>query len=140
MTWQQILVQTGIITGVLSLLGILIKGRIIKKIEEFKKVLEWETRKREQVAQIAELVSLWIKKKYFPTCDDNQVRYDAQKKYWELALWLPAPVLKKLNEAFTKTNAGDYKEAMILARKIIVGEEDDVKAEELVHWPSIDAS
>jgi hypothetical protein len=139
MTWQQILIQTGIITGLLSLLGIIIKGRIIKKIEEFKKALEWETRKREQVAQIAELVSLWIKKKYFPACDDNQVRFDAQKKYWELALWLPAPVLKKLNEAFTKSNAGDYKEAMILARKIIVGEKDDVRAEELVHWPSIDA-
>ena len=67
------------------------------------------------------------------------MRYDAQRKYWELALWLPAPVLKKLNEAFTKGNAGDYKEAMILARRIIVGEEDDVKAEELVHWPSINA-
>ena len=65
MTWQQILVQTGIITGLLTLLGIIIKGRIIKKIEEFKKALEWETRKREQVAQIAELVSLWIEKEIF---------------------------------------------------------------------------
>ena len=137
MNLLEIAIQSGLTAALLGLVGLWFEGRIKKTIEKYKDALQWETRKREQVTQIAELVSLWIVRSYFPARDENQVRYDAQKKYWELALWLPAPVLKKLNEAFTEGKAGHYKEAMVLARKIIVGDDDDIKAEELVHWDPI---
>lgn len=127
MNWLNIIVQSGITAGLIGLLGVLFKSRIT-----------WEIRRREQTSQIAELVSLWVVRGYDKTRDENLVRYEAQKKYWELALWLKAPVLRALNEAFKGGGAGHYKDAMILARKMIVGHKDDVKADELVCWMPVE--
>lgn len=138
MNLLEIAIQSSLTTVLLGLVGLWFEGRIKKTIEKYKDALQWETRQREQVTQIAELISLWVAKEYDKTLDANKVRYESQKKYWELALWLPAPVLRALNRAFIEGQAGHYKEAMTLARKIIVGEDDDIKAGEIVHWKPID--
>jgi len=137
MNLLEIAIQSGLTAALLGLVGLWFEGRIKKKIEKYKDALQWETRRREQVTQIAELISLWVAREYDENLDANKVRYESQKKYWELALWLPAPVLRALNRAFVEGQAGHYKEAMTLARKILVGDADDVKAEELVHWKPI---
>jgi hypothetical protein len=127
MNWLKVLVQSGITAGLIGLIVLWLKARIT-----------WEIRRREQTSQIAELVSLWVVRGYDKTRDENLVRWEAQKKYWELALWLKAPVLRALNEAVKGGGAGPYKDAMILARKMIVGRKDDVKAGELVHWMPVE--
>jgi len=127
MKWWQIVIQSGLTAGLVGLLGLWFKARIV-----------WENRRREQTSQIAELISLWIVRNYDKKRDKNQILYDTQKKYWELVLWLEAPQLRALNKAFRGGGAGYYKEALILARKKIVGAKDDVKVEELLHWDPID--
>ena len=107
-----------------------------KALEEHKESIQWESRRREQATQIAELISLWVVGSYDKTRDKNMDRYQIQKKYWELALWLEPSVLRALNKAFTGDPLATlrYREALITVRKAIVGGTDDIRPEELVHW------
>jgi hypothetical protein len=63
-------------------------------------------------------------------------RIELQRRYWEIALWLDAPVLRELNKfALGGGEQGvQHKIALIHVRKLIVGDDDDVTHEELVHW------
>ena len=110
-----------------------------KSMEKFKDTLQWETRRREQAIKVANLISLWLLKEYDKSCDPNKNIYQVQEKYWELALWLDAPILRELNLLFIKKGPVGikHKETLVAIRKIIVGNEDDVRAEELVHWDPI---
>jgi hypothetical protein len=150
MNWLSIFTTSGITTVLLGAFVFCMKTKLNasiahgyqKALEEYKGSLQWESRRREQATQIAELISLWVAGNYDKRLDKNLARYQIQKKYWELALWLEPCVLRALNKAFT----GDqfttlrYKEALIAVRKAIVGATDDIQPLELVHWNPVDAS
>jgi len=107
-----------------------------RELEKFKGELAWETRRREQAAQVGSVLSLWMKMNYDPGLNPNALRHELQQKYWELALWLDASVLRELNKCVvgTGTPGLQHKVAMIGVRKLLVGKDDPVTAEELAHW------
>jgi hypothetical protein len=110
-----------------------------KALEIFKGNLEWEAKKKEQAIQIAKLFSLWMRFNYYPEGDINNDRYYLQHEYWQLAMWLDAPILKVVNQAFTYTGTPGlaHKEALIAVRKLLFGEDDPITAGELCHWDAI---
>lgn len=105
-------------------------------MELFKQRLTWEDRRKQQAVEIAELFSLWLQQSYDSRKDVNLIRYELQKKYWELALWLDEPVLQALHKAFrSASNPGiAHKEALIAVRRLIVGPDDGIRPEELFHF------
>lgn len=107
-----------------------------KAFEDYRMSLQWESRRREEATQIAELLSFWVARNYDKTLNENAALFNLQRKYWEVALWLEAPVLKKLNKAFTGDEFAtlQYKSALIEVRKAIIGIQDDIRPEDLVHW------
>jgi hypothetical protein len=107
-----------------------------RALEQFKGELGWRARRKEQAAQIAELVSIFIRILHVPREEANALRAELQSKYWALALWLDAPTLRELNKAFI--GAGEpglqHKIALIQVRKLLVGQDDDIAPGELYHW------
>ena len=71
-----------------------------RALEKFKGELGWQVRRREQAAQIADLVSIFMRILHVPREQANVLRAELQSKYWALALWLDAPTLRELNKAF----------------------------------------
>lgn len=148
MDWLNILFTSGITSGLIALLVFLSKEWIAVRLkesiaaeykqalEEYKSQLQWEEKRKQQAAEIAELFSLWMKHNYFPEESNNKIRYELQKKYWELVLWLDAPVLNAVHIAFkSSTNPGiTHKQALIAVRKLYVDENDGIKADDLFHW------
>jgi anaerobic ribonucleoside-triphosphate reductase len=153
MNWPSIIVPAGWTTVLLAGLAFVSKNWIKtrlneniaheyrKALEKFKESLEWQSQRCEQATEIAELISFWVVKNYDRTLDENMSLYHLQRKYWELALWLDAPVLRDLNKAFTGDQFATlrYKEALIAVRKAIVVATDDIRSEELIHWNPINA-
>ena len=151
MNWSDILVSSAVTTASLSAIGFLLKEWVSTRLKEsvadeykralekFKAELQWDVRRREQATQVAELFSLWLTGEYDSSRDANAIRLELQKKYWELSLWLDSPVLRKINELFVKGGPAGlrHKEALLAVRKLIVGADDDVTADELVHWDPV---
>jgi hypothetical protein len=140
MTWSDVLLTSGLTTSATAALAFLLKewasnrlkesiGAEYKKaLELFKQQITWEEKRKQQAAELAELFSLWMQANYDKTRDVNLIRYELQKKYWELALWLDAPVLQAVHEAFrSASNPGiAHKKALIAVRRIYVGNNDPV--------------
>ena len=149
MNWSEILTTSGLTTAaIISLLKLWISVRLKesisaeykKALEEFKQQLGWEEKRRLQAAEIGNILSLWRGRyKYDKTKDENLDRYELQKKYWQIALWLDAPVLKALNQAFASSdNPGNtHKDALIAVRRLFVGNDDPIQPEELCHWEPV---
>ena len=111
-----------------------------RALEEFKDRLDWDSKKKEQAIQVAKIFSLWMRHHYYPKEDIKNDRYHLQFEYWQLAMWLDAPILKIVNQALTNTgeNKGlTHKEAMVAVRKLLWGKDDPILAGELVHWDAI---
>lgn len=130
---------------IIGLLVPIILGAVVytvKKYFEFmiSKNLAWREKRREQIVGVSELFSLFHKWKYFPIDQAEESKYELQKKYWELCLWLDAELIRDINNAFTSFNQNKdefaAKEAMIRARKHLTGKDDDLKPEEITHWLS----
>lgn len=112
----------------------------IAEIEKLRAELKLDALKREKAAAIAEFVSLWIARKYDPSLDQNKNRWNVQRKYWELSLWLDTKMLRLLNQAITGEGPSKYKEAFAEVRKYIVGEmDDDITPEEIVVWEPVES-
>ncbi len=154
MNWQEVFAGAGITVIALSTIGFLAKDWIsarltasitaeyTRQLEQFKQSLQWEARRREQAAKVAEVFSLWMAVNYNPSRNVNEVRYELQQKYWELSLWLDAPVLRRVNAVMISKGPPGlaHKEAFIAIRKSIVGAGDDVTPEELAHWDPVPLS
>jgi hypothetical protein len=104
-----------------------IKAEFDRAHESFKKSLEWEDRRRQQAAEVAELFSMWLRPNYDQSQDVNIQIYELQRKYWQLALWLDAPVFNAVNEAINTGGIPQetYKKALILVRKRMLEADDD---------------
>jgi hypothetical protein len=113
-----------------------------KALELFKQQIAWEEKRKQQAAEVADLFSLWLLANYDKTRDPNLINYELQKKYWELVLWLDAPVLQAVHEAFkSASNPGiTHKKALIAVRRIYVGQNDPILPEELHHWNPLPAA
>lgn len=148
MDWADIILTSGLTTAAIGALGFLLKEWVSTRLKEsigaeYKKALEvfkseiaWEEKRKQQAAELAELFSIWMQANYDKQKDVNLIRYELQKKYWELALWLDAPVLQAVHEAF---KTGEYpgiehKKALIAVRRIYLGKDDPIRPEELFHW------
>ena len=151
MNWTDVLLTSGITTAATGILGFLVKEWASTKIKEsigaeynkaleiFKSQINWEDKRKQQAAELAELFSIWMQANYDKEKDPNLIRYELQKKYWELALWLDAPVLQAVHEAF-KASAHPgikHKEALIAVRRIYLGKDDPILPEELFHWDAL---
>ena len=108
-----------------------------ESLEEYKNSLAWQTKRKEQASEVAELFSLWHKWKYFPDEQKDQFKYELQNKYWKLAIWLDAPLFRAINNALDQSqDENSHKEAMLHARKLIVSESDDISVSEITHFLS----
>lgn len=102
------------------------------ELGRLKDALGWETRRRAQAAQVAEVISLWER-----TADtsDEDARTRLNRIYSELALWLDRSALRELNKCLSYSEGVTAKSALIAARKVIVGVADDIEPGELVYFP-----
>jgi hypothetical protein len=104
-----------------------IKASNQETLEKVKTELAWEARVRERSGEVADFFSLWLSQSYVKAPDANAHLVELQKKYWQLALWLDAPVLKALHAALA--NAANpreaYKKALIEARRSLLNKSDD---------------
>jgi len=152
MNWSEILLTSGFTTAATAGLEILLKNWISvrlkesisaeykKALEEFKQQLGWEEKRRLQAAEIADILSLWRGRfKYDKTKDENLDRYELQKKYWQIALWLDAPVLRAVHQAFASSdNPGiTHKVALIAVRRLFVGKDAPIQPQDLQHWEPV---
>jgi hypothetical protein len=154
MNWPEILSVSALTTVGVGALGFLSKEWISTRLKEsvaaeykealevFKQQLAWRELRKRQAVEIAELFALWMQHNYDSSKDVNLTRYDLQKKYWELALWLDEPILKAVHKAFQSApNPGiAHKEALIEVRRLIVGKDDEIRAEDLFHFDAIKPS
>jgi hypothetical protein len=115
-----------------------IKHEYEKRLEDYK----FEFRKREQAAKVAELFSL-LYSDLPQTPDDPQTEVMNASNYhatinriaWELSLWLPAGIVRGLSSSLSNAPGGkDPKQILIEIRKVLLGKNDDLKAEEIVHF------
>jgi hypothetical protein len=148
MHWSDILLTSGLTTVAVAAVAFFLKAWIStcikesigaeykKALELFKQRIAWEEKRKQQAAELAEFFSLWMQSHYDKKKDENLIRYEIQKRYWELALWLDAPVLQAVNEALkSASNPGiTHKKALIAVRRIFVGDDDPILPEELFHW------
>jgi hypothetical protein len=151
MNWSDIILTSGLTTVSIGVVGFLLKEWVSIRIKEsvgaeYKKALEifknqiaWEERRKQQAAELAELFSIWMQANYDKKKDVNLIRYELQKKYWELVLWLDATVLQAVHKALkSSANPGiKHKEALISVRRIYIGENDPIRPDELFHWDPI---
>jgi hypothetical protein len=116
-----------------------ISAEYARALETFKSQIRWEEKRKEEAAEMAELFSLWLKSEYYPSENVDEIRYDLQLKYWRQLLWVDAPVLRAIHEAFK--GAGEpgtgHKHALIAARKLLVGRDDPIAADELWHFDPV---
>jgi hypothetical protein len=148
MNWSDILLTSGLTTALTAALGFLLKEWISTRLKEsigaeYKKALElfkqqiaWEERRKQQAGEVAELFSLWLRANYDKTTDPNLQLYELQKKYWGLVFWLDAPILRAIHDAFRSASDPGltHKKALIAVRRMYVGSDDPVVADELYHW------
>ncbi len=149
MNWSEILTTSVLTTAAITFLLKLwisvrlkesISAEYKKAVEEFKQQLGWEEKRRLQAAEIADMLSLWRgRSKYDKTKDENLDRYELQKKYWQLALWLDAPVLKAVHQAFASwENPGiTHKTALIAVRRLFVGNDDPIQPDEIFSFDEV---
>jgi len=146
----QVLSTSSITAAIIAALAFISKGWFSTRLKEsisseykeaferYKKELERKEDRRKQAYELADFFSIWLKASYFPKDDVNEIRYECQKKYWQLVLSLDAPVLKAVNKVLHETGLTmAHKEALIIVRKFYINEYDDLEANELFHFDPI---
>src|SRR5258708_3954937 len=78
------------------------KTTLRKDLEEFRTTLQREELRKHQMAEIADVISLWIQRAYVDR-DQKEHRYELQRKYWRLALYLEPETLKALTRSLRAT-------------------------------------
>jgi len=100
-----------------------IKHEYDKKLEEFK----FETRKREQSALVAAVLSEWTS----PDIDYKLLN----KLAWEATLWLPDSLAKDLNARLANAStAKSVKEILVAIKEHLHGSATKINPQEIVHF------
>jgi hypothetical protein len=109
-----------------------------KALVVFKDNVDWQSKKKEQAIQVAKIFSLWYRSNYYPDENVNDIRYHLQHEYWQLAMWLDAPILKIVNKTVISVGMQmGHKEAMVAVRKQLWGDDDPIVPAELCHWDAL---
>jgi len=101
-----------------------IKSAYAKDLEDYKQELS----RRAQAARIAEVLA-----RSFYGDGTNKVEY--LKLVWELSIWLPADLVRKLSVCLVTANkdTADPKQILIEVRKLLYGGKDDLTADQIIH-------
>jgi hypothetical protein len=101
------------------------------KLEEYK----FDIRKREQAAKVVELFSL-VRSISQQNSEDIAGHLAAMNCIaWELSLWLPAEIVRGLTNTLKNVEGSkDPKQILIEIRKVLLGSDDNLQAEEIVHF------
>ncbi len=149
MSLTDVLLTSGLTTIALTaVLVFLLKGWISTRLQEsigaeykealelFKQQIAWEERRKQQAAEVADVLSLFVLNSYDNKTEPNLTRYELQKQYWKLALSLDAAILQKVHDVFKSWNSPIVHQlnALIAVRRMYVGEHDAIQPEELWHW------
>jgi len=110
---------TAILTAALTWIGsrlieARLKARFDGRLEDYK----FEIRTRDQAAKIAEYAALAL---YLKATDGEDVYRRANQLSWELFLWLPDDVYRRLGKGL-KGNPDDFAAALMAVRKILLGD------------------
>ncbi len=139
--WTEVGIGVLIIAALQFLFGLWIKARLEgsikydydKKLEEFR----YEIKIREQAAKVAEYMEL------ARNLRENSPESDYQKANrlaWELAMWLPSPVYKRMAESLVRPNEENNPlEVVVDVRRLLLGEKaGDLTANNILcHKPGI---
>jgi hypothetical protein len=112
-----------------------IEGKINSQFERSLEDYRFELKTREQAAKIAEYAALASTLK---DTDDPETYRRANQLAWELFLWLPADVYRKLGRGLAG-NTVELSEALVDVRKVLLGEQAGNLNENdlIVHAPDI---
>lgn len=100
-----------------------------KKLENFR----FETRKREQSALVAAVLSEWI------SIDVSHKLLN--KLVWEATLWLPDPLAKDLNARLANApDAQSLQEILVAVKEHLQGAPSEIKPNEIVYYKHRDKS
>ncbi len=98
-----------------------------KKLELFREEVRDREAERTQAMKVAALLSEWAK-------GDGVNKAKFNRLAWELSLWLPADLVRQLTLTICHApGAPDAKQILVEIRKKIVGRDDGLLAENIVH-------
>jgi hypothetical protein len=106
-----------------------IKLVYVKQVEDYKV----ELARRSQATKIADLLSR------FHYTDTKKCRQEFVQLAWELSIWLPPEVVRKLTEHLVEwsqvgpSSKSDPKNLLITVRKLLHGSSDDLLASQIMH-------
>ncbi|MGD0230034.1 MAG: hypothetical protein ABSC19_06690 [Syntrophorhabdales bacterium] len=112
------------------------KASIERDHDRFLEELRWDSRAREEAAKVAEYLSLQSNLKE----GSPESEYDLVNRLgWELALWLPSDVYRKLGQAATSPNYQKRLDVIIEIRRLLLGVKAGnlTAADVMVHAPGI---
>ncbi|EGQ7854982.1 TPA: hypothetical protein RQK93_004718 [Vibrio vulnificus] len=131
MDYLEILKLMSSATIILSAAGYVIKKVIDycvnKSIEDYKSKLAFNSKKREQAALVAELLSEWVKR----PVDKSRLN----RLTWEATLWLPEDEVQELHKLLSHhKKAPSTKQFLINVREVIQGDGTKLKASDVVNF------
>ncbi len=137
--WTQVGIGVLILAAVQFLIGLWIKARLEgsikhgydRKLEEFR----YEIKVREQAAKVAEYMEMARHLREDSPPADYQ---KANKLAWELAMWLPSEVYKRMAESLVRPNAQNNPlEVVVAVRRLLLGDKaGDLTADNILsHAP-----
>lgn len=94
---------------------------------KFLKDYEFQLKTREKAAGVAELLTMADEPQGVSNKEFNRLA-------WELSLWLPPDIVCELSHCLCKSEQAKHpKEILILVRKMLLGPDDTLVAENIVH-------
>jgi len=100
-----------------------IRSEYDRRLEQYRRELD----RREKATMVAELFAEWMSHP-----DDLK---HLNRLTWEASLWLPSHLVKAVSKRLhNSADAQDIKEILVEVRQHLSGADDDVRADELVHF------
>jgi len=139
--WTEVWVAVLLLAVVQFLIGLWIKARLEgsikhsydRKLEEFR----YELKVREQAAKVAEYMELARHLREDSPPEDYRI---ANRLAWELAMWLPSDVYKRMAEGLVRPNESNNPLVVVVAvRKLLLGDKaGDLTMDNIIsHAPGI---
>jgi hypothetical protein len=109
-----------------------LKFSLSKEHSKFIDKLQWERKVQEQAARVAEYLALARRLKETSSEKDYE---RANQLSWELAMWLPEEIYKKMVQAIAAPNKDDNElEVAISVRKLLLGDKaENLSSKDIAH-------
>ena len=114
-----------------------IKSQAQKDHTKFSEALRWELKSREQAVKVAEYLALV---NTLSDCSSAKEYRKANQLSWELAMWLPEDIYRKMVEGVVNRNANSNElTTVIQVRKLLLGDNSGnlTSGNVAIHGPSI---